>query len=88
MPIDLAAVDWPYVAVLAALVFVSALVGNLLAFRHRVKAIVTTLVFVGLFVFWAYYPHGLPLPTSLKAHKENTAAPASNVTAPANSTTQ
>jgi uncharacterized membrane protein YfcA len=72
MPINLAAVDWPYVAVLAVLVFVSALVGNLLAFRHRVKAAITALVFVALFVFWAYYPHGLPLPTSLKAQTEVT----------------
>jgi uncharacterized membrane protein YfcA len=90
MPIDLAAVDWPYVAVLAMLVFVSALVGNLLAFRHRVKAVVTTLVFIGLFVFLAYYPHGLPLPTSLKEHKDTAAPatstmPASDVAAPANS---
>jgi hypothetical protein len=88
MPIDLAAVDWPYVAVLAALVFVSALVGNLLAFRHRVKAIMTTIVFVGMFLFWAYYPHGLPLPTSLKVQKVDVGptvpvAPAPDLTSPA-----
>ncbi|MGA8935511.1 MAG: hypothetical protein WB522_14710, partial [Pseudolabrys sp.] len=63
MPIDLAAVDWRYVAVLAVLVFVSALVGNLLALRHRGKAAVTAVLFAGLFVFWTYYPHRLPLPT-------------------------
>lgn len=65
MPIDLAAVDWRYVAVLAVLVFVSALVGNLLALRHRGKAAVTAVLFAGLFVFWTYYPHRLPLPTAL-----------------------
>ncbi|MGA7308951.1 MAG: hypothetical protein WBX05_08385, partial [Pseudolabrys sp.] len=65
MPIDLAAVDWRYVAVLAVLVFVSALVGNLLALRHRGKAAVTAVLFAGLFVFWTYYPHRLPLPTTL-----------------------
>jgi hypothetical protein len=65
MPINLAAVDWRYVAVLTALVFVSALVGNLLALRHRGKAAVTAVLFAGLFVFWSYYPHHLPLPTTL-----------------------
>src|SRR5581483_10556059 len=34
MPIDLAAVDWLYVAVLALIVFVAALIGTALAFRH------------------------------------------------------
>ena len=65
MPINLAAVDWRYVAVLAAFVFVSALVGNLLALRNRGKAAVTAALFAGLFVFWSYYPHHLPLPTTL-----------------------
>jgi hypothetical protein len=70
MPIDLAIVNWLYVAVLAVLVFVSALVGNLLSFRHRVRAaVITAVVFAGLFVFWTYYPHGLPLPTTLTAQK-------------------
>ena len=90
MPVDLAAVDWAYVAVLAVLVFVSALVGNLLAFRHRVKALMTTIVFVGMFLFWAYYPHGFPLPTSLTVQKVEVSptgpAPAPDLTPPASPT--
>lgn len=70
MPIDLAAVNWLYVAVLAGLVFVAALVGNLLAFGRRVRAaVLSALLFAGLFVFWTYYPHGLPLPTTLTVQK-------------------
>ena len=70
MPIDLAAVDWLYVVVLAVLVFIAALVGNLLSFRHHVRAaVLTAVLFAGLFVFWTYYPHGLPLPTTLTAQK-------------------
>lgn len=87
MPIDLAAVDWPYVAVLAVLVFMSSLLGNLLAFRHRVKAALTTLLFVALFLLFAYYPHGLPLPTSLKTQNV-VVAPAPDVRSPASAPQQ
>ena len=66
MPIDLAAVDWFYVIVLAILVFLSTLIGSLLAFRHVfLGALFSALLFVVGFVFWTYYPHGLPLPTRL-----------------------
>jgi len=78
MPIDLAAVDWIYVAVLAVFVFLSTLVGNLLAFRHLgVGAVLSALIFAALFVAWTYYPHGLPLPTRLagQAPAATTAAP-------------
>ena len=70
MPIDLAAVNWLYVIVLAVLVFVSTLVGNLLSFHHRMMAaLLSAIVFAGLFVFWTYYPHNLPLPTTLTVQK-------------------
>ena len=70
MPIDLAAVDWLYVIVLAVLVFVATLVGNLLSFHHRMMAaLLSAMVFAGLFVVWTYYPHGLPLPTTLTVQK-------------------
>jgi hypothetical protein len=71
MPIDLAAVSWLYVIVLAILVFVSTLVGNLLSFHHRMMAaLLSAIVFAGLFVFWTYYPHHVPLlPTTLTAQK-------------------
>ena len=49
---------WP------VLVFVATLVGNLLSFHHRMMAaVLSAIVFAGLFVFWTYYPHDLPLPT-------------------------
>jgi hypothetical protein len=76
MPIDLAAVNWLYVIVLAILVFVSTLVGNLLSFHHRMMAaLLSAIVFAGLFVFWTYYPHNLPLPTTLTVQKAAPMAP-------------
>jgi hypothetical protein len=76
MPFDLAAVDWRYVAVLAVLVFVSAWVSNLLALGNRGKAAVTAVLFAGLFVFWSYYPHRLPLPTTLTGQPSSGPTPA------------
>jgi len=77
MPIDLESVNWLYVIVLALFVFVSTLVGNLLSFNHRGMAgLLSALAFATLFVFWTYYPHGVPfLPTSITASK----APAATV---------
>ena len=73
MPIDLMAVNWLYVAILALTAFVAALLGSLIAFRNRfVGAILAGLLFAVAFVFWTYYPHeNLPpmlssLPTSPK----------------------
>ena len=65
-PIDLASVNWLYVAILAAFVFVASLIGNFLSFGRRVSgALLTAILFAAAFVAWSYYPHGLPLPTSL-----------------------
>ena len=62
MPIDLAQVDWLYVIVLAVFVFVATFVGNFLSFNHRgTAAVLSTLLFVAIFVFWTYYPHRVPL---------------------------
>jgi len=70
MPIDLAAVNWLYVAVLAVFVFVATLVGNLLTFGHRgMAALLSTLAFVAMFVMWTYYPHHLPLPLTVTVQK-------------------
>lgn len=70
MPIDLAAVDWIYVGVLAVFAFLATVVANLLAFNHRgVAAVLSAILFAALFVAWTYYPHGLPLPTSLTVQK-------------------
>jgi hypothetical protein len=70
MPIDLAQVDWLYVAVLAVLAFLANIVANLLSFNRRgFAAVLAAVLFAALFVFWTYYPHGLPLPTSIMDKK-------------------
>jgi uncharacterized membrane protein AbrB (regulator of aidB expression) len=70
MSIDFAQVDWLYVAVLALFAFVANVVANLLSFKHRwFAAGLAATVFVAIFVFWTYYPHGLPLPTSITGQK-------------------
>jgi hypothetical protein len=66
VPIDLSQVDWLYVAVLAVFVFVATFVANLLSFGRRGHAaVLAAILFAAIFVFWTYYPHGLPLPTSI-----------------------
>ncbi len=77
MPIDLATVDWLYVVVLAVFVLVSSALGNLLSF-HRLGAgaVLSALLFTAIFVGWTYYPHGLPLPTSLAGKKAAAVVPA------------
>jgi len=83
MPIDLGQVDWLYVAVLAVFVFVANFVANLLSFKRRgLAAILAAIVFAAIFVFWTYYPHGLPLPTSITGKKSTvtTVAPAAPTT--------
>jgi hypothetical protein len=70
MPIDLGQVNWLYVAVLAVFAFVANVVANLLSFSHRwIAAVTAAVVFAAIFVFWTYYPHGLPLPTSISSQK-------------------
>jgi hypothetical protein len=66
MPIDLGNVDWVYVGVLAVFAFFATVVGNILSFNHRgIAAVLAAALFGLFFVFWTYYPHGLPLPTRL-----------------------
>lgn len=66
MPIDLASVNWLYVTILAVFAFVASLIGNFLSFGRRGSgALLTAILFAAAFVAWTYYPHGLPLPTSL-----------------------
>jgi hypothetical protein len=71
MPIDLGQVDWFYVAILALFAFVANIVANLLSFGRRgLGAVLAAVAFAALFVFWTYYPHGLPLlPTSIAGQK-------------------
>ena len=76
MPIDLANVDWLYVAVLTVFACLASLIGNFLSIGHRgLGAVLTALVFMAIFVAWTYYPHGLPLPTSLTQKAPVAAAP-------------
>src|SRR5262245_25721965 len=68
--IDWTSVNWLYVAVLTALVFFSTLIGALLSFKRAFRtAVLSALLFAAGFVFWTYYPHGLPLPTSVSSQK-------------------
>jgi len=61
--VDWADVNWLYVAVLAVLVFFSTLIGMLLSFKRVFRSAgLSALLFAAAFVFWNYYPHGLPLP--------------------------
>ena len=63
MPIDLAAVDWLYVAILSGIAFVAALLGSLIAFRNRFAgAIIAGILFGAGFIAWNYYPHSFGLP--------------------------
>jgi hypothetical protein len=67
MAIDLSTVNWIYVALMAAIVFVAALLGSIISFRNRVGgAVIAALLFAAAFVYWTYYPHpGLPGPISV-----------------------
>ena len=79
VPIDVRQVDWLYVAILAVFALVANLIANLLSFRRRaLAAVLATVLFAAAFVFWTYYPHGLPLPTTLRAQK-STASTTNNL---------
>jgi hypothetical protein len=63
MPIDLSAVNWTFVALMAVLAFIAALLGSLIALRNRfVGAIIAGILFAAGFVAWNYYPHSFGLP--------------------------
>src|SRR5215813_9240609 len=74
--IDWASVNWLYVAVLSALVFFSTLIGALLSFKRAFRtAVLSALLFAVGFVFWTYYLHGLPMPTSVTEKAPDTLRP-------------
>ncbi len=84
MPIDWTSVNWVYVAVLGVFTFVASIIGNFLSFGHRViAAILSGLVFAGIFVLWSYYPHHLPLPTRLSDRPVPAVAPSAPPVPPA-----
>jgi hypothetical protein len=68
--------------VLALFVFVSTLIGTLLSFRRLfLGSVLSAVLFAAAFVFWTYYPHGLPFPTSVAAQR-GAAAPSAAPPAP------
>jgi hypothetical protein len=79
VPIDWTNVNWLYVAILAIFVFFSSLIGIFVSFKRAfLGALLSALLFAAAFVFWTYYPHNVPLPTSLAGQKAplTSAAPA------------
>ena len=55
--------------------------GRLCCGQHRIRrtflgAVLTALLFGAAFVYWTYYPHGLPLPTLVKPQQAAPAQPA------------
>ena len=77
MPIDLTTVPWLFVALMAVLAFVAALLGSLIAFRNRFAgAVLAGVLFAAGFVAWKYlYPHSSACPSSRRS--ERTAVPVS-----------
>jgi glycerol-3-phosphate acyltransferase PlsY len=58
MPIDWSAVNWLYVAIMGAFVFVAAFIGNIISLGSRIGgALLTAILFAAMYVAWNYYPH-------------------------------
>jgi hypothetical protein len=58
MPIDLSAVNWVYVALMAAFAFFASLIGGVISFRNRIGgALIAAILFAAMYVAWNYYPH-------------------------------
>ena len=59
MPINWSAIPLMAVGLLAALTFLSSLIGHTLTRNAFLGAIITTIIFVAVYIFWNHYPHGL-----------------------------
>lgn len=57
MPINLATLPLQAIGLLAALAFLSSLIGHSLTRNAFVGAIIAVIIFVAAYVFWNYYPH-------------------------------
>jgi hypothetical protein len=58
MAIDLTAVNWLYVLLMAVGAFVAALLGSIISFRNKIgAALIAAILFAAMFVAWNYYPH-------------------------------
>ena len=77
IPIDWASVNWLYVILLALFVFLSSLIGNFISFKRAfLGAVLSAVLFAAAFIFWTYYPHGLPLPIAVTGQKTAIPVPA------------
>ena len=59
MPINLATLPLQAIGLLAALAFLSSLIGHSLTRNAFVGAIISVIIFVAAYVFWNYYDHGM-----------------------------
>ena len=59
MPFNLADLPLQAIGLLALLAFVSSLIGHSLTRNAFVGAIITTIIFLAIYIGWDYYPHGL-----------------------------
>jgi hypothetical protein len=85
--IDLSNVNWVFVGLMMALAFVTAILGNLIAFRNRfVGAILAAILFGIGFVAWNYYPHNFGLPVFRTTVLDGTVTPPTTAAAPPAST--
>jgi hypothetical protein len=57
--INWAALPLQAIGLLAGLTFISSLIGHIITRNAFVGAIITTIVFVAVYVGWNFYPHGL-----------------------------
>jgi hypothetical protein len=58
-PINWSAIPLMAVGMLAGLTFVASLIGHTLSRNALIGAIITTILFVAVYIFWNFYPHGL-----------------------------
>jgi hypothetical protein len=56
---DCANLPWQAIGLLAALAFVSSLIGHSLTRNAFVGAIIATIIFLAVYIAWDYYPHGM-----------------------------
>jgi hypothetical protein len=59
MPFNVADLPWQAIGLLAGLTFLSSLIGHSLAPGKAFwGAIITTILFVAIYIAWDFYPHG------------------------------
>ena len=77
--VDWANVNWLFSCCARGVLFFSTFIGMLLSFKRAFRsALLSALLFAVTFVFWNYYPHGLPLPIMISA--QSVSVPAATAT--------